>query len=193
MLRTVIVTILLFITMPASAKLYKCPDADGNISYTDEPCVGGKELKLPPLPTFKAPPVKPGQPEKASATGKTAMYSQLEILKPKNDATMQNSTGKVEIILDLTPALQGGEGHRITLSLDGKKLEGEGQTTRILLDQVDPGTHSLQVSVVDKKGEALITSKAVTFHIDKKTVYDPNTVGGQRAIGSTPAQRAPGL
>lgn len=193
MLRTMIVTILLFIAMPVFAKMYKCPDADGSASYTDEPCVGGKELKLPPLPSFKAPPVAPGQPAPAPNTGKKVVYTQLDILKPKNDAAIQNSTGKVEIILDLSPALQDGEGHQITVTLDGKKLEGEGKTTRIQLDQVDPGSHSLLVSVVDKNGVVLITSKAATFHIDRKTVYDPNQSGGQRAVGSTPAQRAPGL
>lgn len=191
MLRTVIVTMLLVIATPALAKMYKCTDADGNIIYTDEPCIGGEELKLPPLPTFKSPPAKPNT-KPASSESKAFEYTKLEISKPRNEQMLEDQTGKVEILVDIVPALQHLDGHRLTISLDGTKLKGSGTTTRIQLDKVDRGSHTLQVSIIDESGAVLKTSPSVTFHNRRPSLNRPRPLGVPGVPGAPGAPRSLG-
>ncbi len=191
MLRTLIVTMLFVIALPAFAKMYKCTDADGNIIYTDEPCIGGEELKLPPLPTFKAPPVKPDT-TRSSGENKAFEYTKLEISKPANDEMLEDQSGKVEILVDIVPALQHLDGHRLTVSLDGTKLKGAGTTTRIQLDKVERGSHTLQVSIINEAGTVLKTSPPVTFHNRRPSLNRPRPLNVPGVPGAPGAPRSLG-
>lgn len=198
--RTVIVTILLLLAIPAWAKLYKCTDAAGNIIYTDEPCIGGEELKLPPLPTFSSqkkpapsatsndeePKLPPG--EKPAFEG----YTSLKIVQPQKDRVVQSTSGKVDISVAISPPLQVDAGHKIQISFDGQALKTTGSTTRVQLNNVDRGTHTVQVSVLDSKGAVVKSSSTVRFHVRVTSVIGvPNPLKAPQSPSAQPAPRAP--
>lgn len=194
MLRAAIMLGLLAITLPASAKLYKCQDADGNIVYTDTPCSGGVELKLPPIPTYT--------PRRAPVSGaatpaqqrKKFAYTRLEISKPAPEELIIENTGKVEVLIELAPALQHLDGHRIEIVLDGTPLKTRGTTTHVRLDNIDPGSHTVQAVIVDRGGAELKKSPVVSFYLKRHSALQPQqTPGLQRAPTTPGVPQAPPL
>jgi hypothetical protein len=157
--------------VPAMAQLYKCKDADGNIVYTDEPCVGGERLKLPPLPTYtpgKLPALTPSadKNDKEKDNG----YRSLEITSPEDDSVIRDNTGTVTISYTTKPALKSALGHKFAVAIDGTQLKTKGTTNQIRLSDIERGTHTIQIHVVDKKDKVLISSKPVTFHMKRHSI-----------------------
>jgi hypothetical protein len=190
MLRAAILISLLAITLPASAKLYKCQDAQGNIVYTDTPCEDGEELKLPPIPTYT--------PRRVPTSGKVSTpkrekfaYTLLEISKPAQEELIIENTGKLEIAINLEPSLRHLDGHRIVIALDGKQLKTKGTTTRVRLDNVNPGSHTVQAIIVDRGGAEVKKSGVVSFYMKRQSALRPQlTPGPQRVPTPGGAQRA---
>ena len=211
MRRLVIVLLMVFLAVNGSAVnagsgLYKCEDPNGLIVYTDNPCTDGEELELPPIQTYSTPPIKnySSGKNKENKDEETANYESLTIVTPKNDKTIISSAGTVNIGFELKPLLKTDKGHLFAISLDGKQQPAKGVVTRITLSNVDRGTHTAQVSVIDSKGNVQITSASVTFHLKRSTVYegasadtsDPNltdqgTLKSPKAPGAQQAPRAP--
>ena len=57
--------------------------------------------------------------------------------------------------------------------MDGSKASGELPTTQVTLQNVERGTHSLAVAVVDATDRELIRSSATTFHLKRLAVLKP--------------------
>ena len=190
MLRTAIMIGLMAIALPASAKLYKCQDADGNVSYTDTPCTNGEELKLPPIPTY-TPRNLPRTKAKEPQTEDKAAYTQLEVSKPKQDELIIENTGKLVIAINVTPGLKANEGHQFAIVLDGTRLKTSGTTTRVRVDNVDPGSHTVQALIIAKDGNTVKQSPVVSFYMKRQSVLQPQLAPGpQRPTGAQGAQPA---
>lgn len=185
---------LLAIGAPVQAKLYKCQDAEGNTIYTDQPCGDGKELKLPPIQTYTPQPL-PFNPGTSAPAEETAVYTLLAITKPANDEVIPDNTGdgRVDIVINIEPELDQKNGDRLMLSVDGTRLKAKGVTTQVRIDNLTPGAHKVQALVVNKVDRVLIESSAVTFYIKRKSVLQPETLGGQKATGAPGVQRTPAL
>ena len=54
-----------------------------------------------------------------------------------------------------------------------KLLCGFGKSTQFSLNELNRGTHRLQVSVVDAQGSTLISSSTTTFHLRKASIIKP--------------------
>lgn len=196
-----VVCLLLMFAAPAAAKLYKCQDTEGNTVYTDEPCADGKELKLPPLHTYtpvKVPPTFPAPDDSNGSTdGNAESYTSLTILSPKNDEVIYSNSGTITVGFQLAPALQTSEGHQFSIALDGKQLKSKGVTNQIKLQNVDRGTHSVQIFVIDKSNNILLSSPSVSFHLRKESVITTPIPGSPEKApqvqGAPAAPRASGL
>lgn len=190
MRKFITVCVLCGFAIPAYAALYKCEDADGNTGYTDEACEGGKEIKLPPLQTYT--PVKVPTTSSSPVAGKDLKqaYTQLVITSPKNDKQVYTNTGKVNIVYNLTPELKKAKGHKFTMALDGKQLSSKGVTSQIQLSNIDRGTHTVQIFVVDTSNQILMSSNTVTFHLQKESLIKIPIPGSPQP--SQPATAAPG-
>ena len=160
----------------AFAAVYKWVGPDGKTVYTDQPRPGAKEVELPKYP---AAPPKPAPAAKAAVEDKTAAkptepafpgYKKVALVKPVNDDTVRENSGTVEVALELEPAWDTKLGHKITVSLDGKNLPEVYTTPQFQLQNVDRGSHSLQITVSDAKDAPLATSNSVTFHLMRQSV-----------------------
>jgi hypothetical protein len=83
----------------------------------------------------------------------------LVIVQPKDQSTVFNNNGDVEVRLGVEPGTAAGE--HIELLLDGQPQHEQGH----VLHHVDRGTHRLQARVVDSSGHSVIESKPVTFYL----------------------------
>ena len=163
-------------------KVYRKFHPDGVVEFSDKPLKGAEELKMEELPTYKfdtgtsAPQAKtqPVTKQKAIPTSSPRLrtekikpsgytYNSLSIISPARNETIRANDGNINVNFTLSPELQHFRGHQIEYLLDGKSILKT--TTPQGLKNVDRGTHSLVIQVVDKNNKVLINSDSVTFHV----------------------------
>ncbi len=195
MRKVIILCMLVVFAQPVVAKLYKCKDADGNTAYTDEPCLDGKEIKLPPLHTYTPAVATPSSPETIGGVQVFKGYKSLSITEPKNDKAIISNTRAVTVSYQLKPALDTNRGHKYSIALDGKQLKAKGVTSQIKLQDVDRGSHTVQIFVLDRDSNILISSQTVTFHLRQSSVITnpehETPFKTPQAQSIPPAQQAP--
>jgi len=155
------------------AAVYKWVDEQGNVIYSDQPRPGAEQLKVPPVPTYSAPPLPPRSSGAGAPKAEAPAYTHVSIVQPSHDSTVRNNAGVVVISALLEPPLRTDLGHKIVLSMDGTPIGEPGPSTAIQLSNVDRGTHTLQVSVVDDAGKVLVTSDPSTFHMRRVSILHP--------------------
>lgn len=171
--RLLLLLLLLGPAGPGLAAVYKWVDEQGNVVYSDQPRPGAEQVKVPPVSTYPAPPLPPRTAGADAPKAPAPAYTQVSIVQPSHDSTVRNNAGVVVISALLEPPLRSDLGHQIVLSMDGEPVGEPGPTTAIQLSNVDRGTHTLQVSVVDDAGEVLASSEPSTFHMRRVSIQHP--------------------
>jgi len=179
MQRTMIFIAILGLVLPgvSVAKLYKCENEKGDVVYTDKPCKDGKgeELKLAPFSTY-SPNIVPVPPSANKVKqDPAAAYNVFEIISPKNDKLINSNTGTVTVAFKLEGPLLSLKGHKFAIALDGEKLKSRGVTNQIRLNSVNPGTHTIQVFVVDAQDKVIKSSNTVSFHMQSRSKLNSPT------------------
>lgn len=194
MQKIIILLAVLSLILPsvASAKLYKCKNNEGEVIYTDKPCENeGEELKLPPLPTYTPRPVS-APARSPQSTARSTDYKSLEVVQPVNDKLIISTSGTVTIAFKIKGPLLSLKGHRFALVVDGTKLKARGITNQIRLDDLNPGTHTVKIFVVDEDDKELISSNVVSFHIKRQSNVTSPIPGQPIGIGPAGPGTIPG-
>ncbi|MCG5512424.1 DUF4124 domain-containing protein [Ectothiorhodospira shaposhnikovii] len=166
--------LLLMLALPAQAQIYQWTDEQGRPVFGDTPPDG---VDARPI-RVERPATLPGLPEARdilqqpppSATEEPGdAYRQLAINRPERDGVVRSNLGQVDVALNLSPALKTDLGHRIRLRLNGDTAVTT-QADQVTLEEVPPGTHTVQAEVVDDDGNTLIRSDTTTFHLLRTTV-----------------------
>ena len=153
---------------PLVAGIYKSVDEYGNVHYSDQPVSGAEEIRLR-KPTLYTPPPLPvqqttsGSSESGTEENASSLYQSIAIVSPENEETIRSNEGRLTVSIELVPGLK--QNHKIRIYLDGNQAAGELDSTQVTLSQVDRGTHTLAVSVVDDKENELKRSESITFHL----------------------------
>jgi hypothetical protein len=153
-------------------------DSKGVTHYSDRPQPGAEIVELQRAQTFEAPAAtKPAQrpsSRNAQPQAETVSYT-LDVWKPENNETFQNTGNVVPVRLRLDPELQ--EGHAIWIYLDGKRVDGLPPSgSNFDVPEVPRGTHTLTVVVADTNGSSVVSSPAITFHLHQPSLLAPNRV-----------------
>ncbi len=162
--------ILAFLAAPATAEVYRNVDAQGNVTYSDEPSDGAEEVKVKPVTTITLPkPADVREPERLrkEVEKEGSVYDSVRILAPKNDEAFHSGSGDVAFRVTSAPGLR--EGHRYEVTLDGQPV---GQTTSntLTVRNVFRGTHNAGVHIIDEKGVQVKTGDVVRFTIHRPSV-----------------------
>ena len=165
-----ILLILLFWASVASADVYRSVDAEGNITFSDEPSPSAEKIHIPkpqsmpaPTTTVVTPVAIPTEPL-AEPEEKAVKYS-ISVVSPEQDATIWDNTGNVAVSVNVEPELKADKGHSLRYQLDGKQVGNVQTGMTFSFSNVDRGSHIIVVSVVDKMGVVLKRSKSVLFHL----------------------------
>lgn len=165
---------LLLLPSLAGAVICKTIEADGSVSYADVPAAECPEqVKLPPYSRYAPRPLPQTAPTESDATGSLAgfdKYTSLRMIQPEGNGTVRNNEGIVPVVLVSEPGLQ--DGHKVQLTLDGKRVPGEFAGLSVTLNNVDRGTHSLRAAIVDAGGQRLIESGTVRFTLRRAGLND---------------------
>jgi hypothetical protein len=171
------IPLLLLLVLPFSlqADIYRSVDSNGNVSYTDEPNNQAELIELEELPTYEATPI-PVLPVEATPAPveedeplKKPKYK-ISIMSPEQNQSIWTGGGVLTVSVSVQPELNANRADKVQFKLDGKKA-GEPQTAlSYTFESIERGSHILTVSVVDKKGNVIKTSKSVLFHMHRNSV-----------------------
>ena len=155
----------LLLSLPVVAAVYMEKDADGNTVFTDRPSSEqARPVEISPTSTYSAPASAStsSSSQPAEADNQTQGYESLTISSPADDTPIRANDGSLEVSVDLSPGLKAN--HHFVLLIDGSPVD-ESQSPTFSVQNVDRGTHTLQVQVVDDAGNEIISSDSVTFHM----------------------------
>jgi hypothetical protein len=156
-----------------SADIYKQVLPDGTVSYSSDPAPNAEKIEPPPLQVIpEAEPLTDAFPEDQTPTN-VAPYAHLSIVEPADDQVIYSNERMVSVDIEIEPRLQTELGQSLVILLDGEPVDAPADETRLTINEVDRGTHTLTVEVHDADGRVLIQSAPVTFHLKQHSALNP--------------------
>jgi hypothetical protein len=173
-MRTPLLVILIASLAPLNAgaeTFYKGRAPDGSVIYSDEAFPGAEQVELEPVPTYApAPSVQaPFPAARARPPGSTRLtdYDRVSIRQPADDSAFWSSVGEVPVLVATDPPFAPDRGHRIQPLLDGRPAGPLRSNAQFTLTQVERGSHTLQVQMVDQRGTPIGRSAPIIFHLHR--------------------------
>lgn len=164
--------LLLIISAPAIAEIYKYTDAQGNTVFTNQPPEGISvdRVELPPANTvnIQTPPAPPPLPGREQAG--QAPYQSLTITGIPDEAALRANNGTFVVSAELDPPLQ--RGHLLRFVLDGIPQAAAGSATSLQLNNVERGEHRLQIEVLSN-GRVIQRSEPERFTVQRVHTSSP--------------------
>jgi hypothetical protein len=144
------------------AQVYKHVDENGNVTFTDKPPADAELIEIRSPNSISAPVAIEYHKEAAPKAEAGESYT-VNITAPADETIIPRGPGNFSVSASVTPSLQGDS--RLQLLIDGA-ASGEPQSgASWALTNVFRGTHTLEVAVVDDKGEQLAKSAPVTVYV----------------------------
>lgn len=172
-MRIALFGLLLIATVPAMAQIYKYTDNKGNTVFTNQPPEGvaADTVELPPANTvnIRTPePPPPLEPEGHGSQQQPA-YRSLSIGGIPDDEALRANNGTFVVSAQLDPPLQ--RGHQVRFLLDGIAQAAPSSATSLQLNNVDRGTHRIEVQVLD--GDKVLQRSAEAFTVQRVHTSSP--------------------
>jgi len=198
---TVIALLAIALALPwagaSASTIYKWTDSNGVVHYADHPAPGSHKVDVGSPQTVPAGQVPKdlrtggnGSSGQQGANHQAAGYRSLSLTHPSPKQTIRNNQGKLGVVYSLQPHLRVRRGDRVEVLLDGKvvKTTAGGSVT---LGNIDRGTHTVRVQVVDHSGKTLIRSSRHTFYMKRAFIHRNNGMMMNRAPAMPTQPAAP--
>ena len=157
MKKLIILVLCIFVSASITAEtVYKKTNPDGSVIFTDQPSKDTEEVKIRKPTTFS--PLRLPSLQAPKKKAKSVDYV-VNIIEPANDSTIIGTTS-VKVSVSVTPELP--QSHQFRYQLGSQVVDSH--SNAVSLDNVVRGTHVLNVSVINHKGEVVSSGSSVTFH-----------------------------
>jgi hypothetical protein len=161
----------------AQTTVYESRDKGGAV-FSDKPAPGASAVDLPSANVLEMP--KPEAVITPAPVQMTTPYRSLTFASLEQGATVHSNTGAFDFTVRATPFLRPGD--HIRVRLDGTLLAGSYRSINLHLSEADwrraarssSVEHSLQVSIVDDRGQVLVTSPTIRFFVHRAAVGGRN-------------------
>jgi hypothetical protein len=164
--------VLALVAFPLSAEVYRQVDAQGNVTYTDEPVEGteAEEIKVKPVTTVTLPKldaVREPKKLREKVEKEGAAYDSVTFVAPDDNEAFHSGSGNVEFQVTSSPSLR--KDHKYEVTLDGQPV-GQSQSGTVIVRNVYRGTHDAGVNIVDSDGVTVKSGETITFTIHRPSV-----------------------
>lgn len=162
------ICLLLSTQLAWATTVYETKQADGTPSFSDQPSPGARTVIVSPTQTSPIPPAPSQTPRNPAAVATPqAVYTNLIITNPANEATIRSNSGDVPVTVLMQPPLRLDDALQILV--DGKLVATQKSITPLTLSGVTRGTHILLAQILDGSGQIIKTSPSVTFYLHSAT------------------------
>lgn len=170
-MRRSLACLLLLVSLPAIAQIYKYTDANGNTAYSNQPPDGAKAeaVELPPLNSIEPVAPRPSAPANDAAQIQAA-YDTLELTDLPLDEALRANNGTFTIGVKIEPRLRPG--HLMQLLVDGNPYGQPTNIPRFQVVNIDRGEHSFAVAVQNSQG-IIQQSPTLTLTVQRVHVNRP--------------------
>lgn len=159
-------------TTATGQAVYESRDQAGPV-FSDLPSQGAREVPLPPLNIMSSPPAPPTEPAPVAAP---VAYTALSIIQPQDGGTIHSNTGRIAVQVAIEPALRVRHGDALAVRLDNTVLPTVRSSLQFAISPkewhnaaADTVEHQLEVAVVGRSGQTLITSSPIHFYVHRAT------------------------
>lgn len=150
-----------------AATVYQSIGPSGQVRFSDTPSEGASPVTLPAVQTYQSTAVS--ESGRVTQAVKTApVYRQVSIVCPNSGETVHNGTAGVAVQANANPALL--KNHRYQLLLDNIPYKDAQQANSWTLANLNRGTHTLIVAIVDAKGNILMQSPKTVIYVQQTSV-----------------------
>ncbi|MBK1852735.1 MULTISPECIES: DUF4124 domain-containing protein [unclassified Marinobacter] len=164
--------LMLLITTPVIAEVYRNVDAQGNVTFSDEPSKGAETVKVKPVTTITLP-----KPKNVRETDKLreevkregSIYEQVSFIYPEDEQAFHSGSGDVHFEMRSTPELEPG--HKYEVTLDGQPV-GQSASGSVTVNNVFRGTHDAGIHIIDRNGVQIKTGKPIRFTVHRPSVQN---------------------
>lgn len=157
--------LIILLSSLTQAQIYRHVEPDGTVVFSDKPQDNAEEYKIKPIQIVPATKVNSSGP-KATAIKHKINYTTLNISSPLQDQTITaGAAGNLNVSGILEPTL--GKGHQLLLLVDGKTAGTSQAGSSFNLQNMNRGSHNIQLQVVDEKNNVLKSSKSIQVHIQR--------------------------
>ncbi len=173
-MRAVYLAAMMFLATAATAtELWRWVDDNGVVHYSDRPFPGAEKVTVGGAQTFSAPAVPRSTAEQEEGDGGDgAVYERFAITAPSAGETLWNIEGRLNVSLDVRPAIRGT--HELRVLLDGQTVDVPAAATSFTLGNVFRGEHTLRAALVDENGREVAATEPVTFYVRQTSLLNPN-------------------
>jgi hypothetical protein len=172
---------------PTTAQVYKKRNADGTVTYTDQPVQGAEkvEVEAAPVtefakPTVAAPTEQPqasqAQPAQASADAVPTEFS-VTITSPEYQAPIRANNGQFDVLWQSEPE-RLPEGYQYELFVDGVKSWTGADSNQATLMDVARGERRIYLQIVDANGQAVARSDTLVVYVLRVAISGAGQSGG---------------
>lgn len=162
--------VLFLLSAQAFGEVYRHVDAQGNVTFSDEPIEGGETVEVKPVTTVTLP-----KPQTVRETDKLreevkregAIYESVSFVKPQNEQAFHSGSGDIRFEVTSAPGLQAG--HKYEVTLDGQPV-AQSSSGSVVVNNVDRGTHQAGVHIVDENGVQVKTGAPISFTVHRPSV-----------------------
>jgi hypothetical protein len=176
----------------------------GGPVYSDKPQPGAKPVNLPelnvvqpvPVPRATVPQAIQAPDEARHRAAAASAYHRFSIVFPEDHGSVAANTALFEVRVAIEPALQLGEGHAITVSINGRPVGQRFTATEFMIspefwgDTLPPANqpHQVDAAIVDRTGTVIRRAEPVTFHL-RHIEFRRHWPGPRREPLPVPVQR----
>lgn len=152
----------------AQAEVYRWVEDNGTVVFSDQSHPDAEEVIIDSSPSYTSQEIPVQEiPEEIVEGNDDVPDYEISIVYPENDTTVRENSGTVTIVVNIIPELSPERADLIIVKMDGQTLGEPQASTSFTLTNVDRGTHTAQVSIVDKSGTELISSDITSFHLQR--------------------------
>ena len=140
-------------------KIYKTRDANGNIIFSDTAIENADEVDVAEPMTYQPTKITNRLSPTQEKAPSVLSYQSIKITDPINEDAIRSNNGFLSVSFTVKPPLQAI--HTVQLVMDGKVMKTTKTESSFDLENVDRGTHSLQINVIDDDSGKILKSSDV--------------------------------
>lgn len=158
------------------AQIYSYTDASGQQVFTDRPPAAQQGQPVELSPTNRMPAgqrlikLQPPAAVQQQLAPPPPLYQALHLLNPQPEATLRNSNRTISIAVSSEPDLLPG--HSYQALLDGAIHGAPSRSTYWQINDIDRGSHQLQIVLLDADGTRLLQTDAITIHLHQTSLAE---------------------